>query len=131
MMRTSATHHHLSSVVTSKLDPPKKVSNILPLSQTKNYVGHENWVLWRSRKTTAGGYFAGGESPLELPCHSHKTSKATALTRSPCRSSMKATWRLLCSSFLVMTSFLIGDHNILPQKELQRSLQVATSKLPT
>ena len=38
------------------------------------------------------------------------------------------TWRLLCSSFLVMTSFLIGDHNILPKQELHRSLQVFVLK---
>ena len=33
-------------------------------------------------------------------------------------------WRLLCSPFLVRTSFLLrGDHT-LPKKELHRSLQV-------
>ena len=32
------------------------------------------------------------------------------------------TWRLLCSSFFVMTRF-IGDCNILPKKELHRSLE--------
>ena len=40
------------------------------------------------------------------------------------------TWRLLCSSFLVMTCFLIGDYKILPKKELHRSLQVASVLLP-
>ena len=34
------------------------------------------------------------------------------------------TCRLLCSSFLAMTCFLIGDYNILPKKELHRILQV-------
>ena len=41
------------------------------------------------------------------------------------------TWRLLCSSFLVMTFFLIGDYNILPQKELHRSLQVEVACIRT
>ena len=35
-----------------------------------------------------------------------------------------STWRLLCSSFLVMTCLVITGHNILPKKELHRSLQV-------
>ena len=39
------------------------------------------------------------------------------------------TWRLLCSSFLVMTCFLLGDYNILPKKELHRSLQVIWFKV--
>ena len=39
----------------------------------------------------------------------------------PCRG---PTGRLLCSSFLVMTCFLIRDEHILPKKELRRSLQV-------
>ena len=33
-------------------------------------------------------------------------------------------WRILCSFVLVMTCFLIRDCNILPKKELHRSLQV-------
>ena len=40
-----------------------------------------------------------------------------------------ATWRFLCSSFLVMTCFLIGDYNILPKRELHRSLQAVTYSL--
>ena len=35
-----------------------------------------------------------------------------------------ATWRLLRSSFLAMTCFLIRDSYILPKKELHRSLPV-------
>ena len=35
-----------------------------------------------------------------------------------------STWRLLCSSFLVLTCFLIGGYNVLPKKELHGSLQV-------
>ena len=31
---------------------------------------------------------------------------------------------LLCSSFLVMTSYLVGAYHILPEKELHRSPQV-------
>ena len=34
-------------------------------------------------------------------------------------------WRLLCSSFLVVTCFLIRDYDILPKKELHRRLQVS------
>ena len=37
---------------------------------------------------------------------------------------MESTWRLLCSAFLVMTCLLIRDSNLLPKKELHRSLQV-------
>ena len=36
------------------------------------------------------------------------------------------TWRLLCSSFLVMACFLVRGYDGLPKKELHRSLQVAT-----
>ena len=39
----------------------------------------------------------------------------------------KTTWRTLCSSFLAMTCCLFRDYNILPKKELHRSLQVAMS----
>ena len=38
---------------------------------------------------------------------------------------MMFAWRLLYSSFLVMT----GDYDILPEKELQRSLLVKTQQL--
>ena len=37
------------------------------------------------------------------------------------------TWRLLCSSFLVMTCLIATDHNIPPKRELHRSLQVCKS----
>ena len=41
---------------------------------------------------------------------------------------MAPTWRLLCGSFLVMIGFLVRDHDVLPKKQLHRSLQVQTSK---
>ena len=34
-----------------------------------------------------------------------------------------STWKLLCSSFVVMTSFLFRDYNTPPKKELHRSRQ--------
>ena len=37
--------------------------------------------------------------------------------------SVLCSWRLLCSSFLVMTCFLIRDQNVLPKKKLHRNLQ--------
>ena len=40
------------------------------------------------------------------------------------REGADSTWRLLCSSFLVITCLLIGDYDILPKKKLHRSLQV-------
>ena len=33
-------------------------------------------------------------------------------------------WRILCSSFWAMTCFPIKDYNVLPKRELRRSLQV-------
>ena len=39
------------------------------------------------------------------------------------------TWRLLCSSSLVMTCFLFRDYNTLSKKELHRSLQVITQNV--
>ena len=38
------------------------------------------------------------------------------------------TWKLLCSSFLVLTCFLNGACHELPKKELHRSLQLAHQK---
>ena len=35
------------------------------------------------------------------------------------------TWRLQCSTFLVMTCLLVFEYNTVPKKELHRSLQVA------
>ena len=39
------------------------------------------------------------------------------------------TWRLLCSSFLVMTCFLSKDDNMLPKKEIHKSLQVSETMI--
>ena len=37
------------------------------------------------------------------------------------------TWRLLCSSFLIMACFLRGDYITLPKKELHRRLPARTA----
>ena len=37
----------------------------------------------------------------------------------------RSTWRLQCSSFLVMTYFVIRGYKLLPEKDLHRSLQVS------
>ena len=60
---------------------------------------------------------------FECSCDPKATAAPT--TPKPYRGEVDDTWRLLSSSFLVMTCFLVrDDNNLLPKKELHRSLQV-------
>ena len=70
--------------------------------------------------------FLGAASP-PIPTKLHQSHEGRLpLRRRPPRDSRPSTWRLPCSSCLVMTCFLVGDCKILPKKELRRSLQVWT-----
>ena len=56
-----------------------------------------------------------------VPCSTAPLRNGTSI---PKETRLKLCWRILCSSFLVITCFLIRDCNILPEKELHGSLQV-------
>ena len=75
------------------------------------------WTLWESDTLTS---CTGGQ-------RQNKTFRFHSLKRSSHHIIVETTtWRLQCSSFLVMTGFLIGDCNILPEKELRRNREVVT-----
>ena len=73
-------------------------------------------ALWRRTACTQS---QGAHAPFHLPsaCYSSCTAECTSI-----HDLMVSTWRLLCSSFLILTSFLNKDYNILQQKELHRSV---------
>ena len=59
---------------------------------------------------------------IDISTHTHTSANVSGPTLD-----QDSTQRLECSSFLVMTYFLLRDYNILPKKELHSSLWVLFS----
>ena len=67
-------------------------------------------------------------SLLAVQAPKYASSRFTRIRRGLSILNSNYTQRLQCSSFLVMTYFLLGDENILPKKELHSSLWVGPSR---